>query len=109
MQTVTDIQEMMESLINNQKGYRISVDGTIIEQPFDGETYDIKKIKNECNFDYIELVRLPNDIIMIADKEGLLRSKPYNQIASVLYQEAYKNRSLGIVGDVIICHTSRVD
>jgi hypothetical protein len=39
----------------------------------------------------------------------LLRSKPYNHIASVLYQEAYKNRSLGIVGDVIICHTSRVD
>ena len=41
MQTVTDIQEMMESLISNKKGYRISVDGTIIEQPFDGETYDI--------------------------------------------------------------------
>ena len=109
MQTVTDIQEMMESLISNKKGYRISVDGTIIEQPFDGESYDIQKIKNECNFDYIELVRLPKDIIMIADEEGLLRSKPYNHIASVLYQEAYKNRSLGIVGDVIICHTSRVN
>jgi hypothetical protein len=109
MQTVTDITEMMEQLISNKKGYRISVDGSIIEQPFDGESYDIKKIKNECNFDYIELVPLPNDIIMIADEEGLLRSKPYNMIASVLYQEAYKNRSLGIVGDVIICHTSRVD
>ena len=68
MQTVTDIQEMMESLISNKKGYRISVDGTIIEQPFVGESYDIQKIKNECNFDYIELVRLPNDIIMIADE-----------------------------------------
>jgi len=108
MQTVTDIQEMMESLISNKKGYRISVDGTIIEQPFDGETYDIKKIKNECNFDYIELVRLPNDIIMIVDEEGLLRSKPYNFVASLIYQAAYNDKSLGIVGDAILCHTSRV-
>ena len=109
MQTKTDIIGMLNMVVSNEKGFRLSVDGDISEYKFDGETYDIQKIKDLCNFDYIELVYLPNDIIMIADEEGLLRSKPYNQIASVLYQEAYKNRSLGIVGDVIICHTSRVD
>ena len=109
MQTKTDIIGMLNMVVSNEKGYRLSADGSIKEYKFDGETYDIQKIKDLCNFDYIELVRLPGDIILIADEEGLLRSKEYNLLASIIYQEAYNNRNLGIVGDVVICHTSRVN
>jgi hypothetical protein len=45
---------------------------------------------------------------MIVDEEGLLKSKPYNFVASIIYQGAYDDRSLGIVGDAILCHTSRI-
>ena len=108
MKTKTDIIGMLNNVVSNEKGYRLGADGIISEYKFDGESYDIQKIKDLCNFDYIELVPLPNDIIMIVDEEGLLRSKPYNFVASIIYQGAYNDRSLGIVGDAILCHTSRV-
>ena len=109
MQTKTDIIGMLNMVVNNEKGYRLSTDGSITEYKFDGESYDIQKIKDLCNFDYIELVYLPNDIIMIVDEEGLLKSKPYNFVASIIYQAAYDDKSLGLVGDAILCHTSRVN
>jgi hypothetical protein len=109
MHTKIDLIEVLSNCKDNKAGYTITQNGEVIERPFDGEYYDIKKIKNDCNFDYIELVRLPGDIILITDEEGLLRSKEYNLLASIIYQEAYNNRNLGIVGDVVICHTSRVN
>jgi len=109
MQTKTDIIGMLNMVVSNEKGYRLSTDGSITEYKFDGESYDIQKIKDLCDFDYIELVYLPNDIIMIVDEEGLLKSKPYNFVASIIYQAAYDDKSLGIVGDAILCHTSRVN
>jgi hypothetical protein len=109
MKTKTDIIGMLNMVVSNEKGYRLSTDGSITEYKFDGESYDIQKIKDLCNFDYIELVYLPNDIIMIVDEEGLLKSKPYNFVASIIYQAAYDDKSLGIVGDAILCHTSRVN
>ena len=109
MKTKTDIIGMLNMVVSNEKGYRLSTAGSITEYKFDGESYDIQKIKDLCNFDYIELVYLPNDIIMIVDEEGLLKSKPYNFVASIIYQAAYDDKSLGIVGDAILCHTSRVN
>ena len=109
METKTDIIAMLNMVVSNEKGYILRADGSIKEYKFDGKTYDIQKIKELCNFDYIELVYLPNDIIMIVDEEGLLKSKPYNFVASVIYQGAYDDRNLGIVGDAILCHTSRVN
>ena len=109
METKTDIIAMLNMVVSNEKGYILRADGSIKEYKFDGKTYDIQKIKELCNFDYIELVYLPNDIIMIVDEEGLLKSKPYNFVASIIYQAAYDDKSLGIVGDAILCHTSRVN
>ena len=109
MQTKTDIIGMLNLAVSNQKGYMLSADGSMKEYKFDGKTYDIQKIKDLCNFDYIEIVYLPNDLIMIVDEEGLLKSKPYNFVASVIYQAAYDDKSLGIVGDAILCHSSRVN
>ena len=109
MHTKIDLIEVLSNCKDNKAGYTITQNGEVIERPFDGEYYDIKKIKNDCNFDYIEIVYLPNDIIMIVDEEGLLKSKPYNFVASIIYQAAYDDKSLGIVGDAILCHTSRVN
>ena len=109
METKTDIIAMLNMVVSNEKGYILRADGSIKEYKFDGKTYDIQKIKDLCNCDYIELVYLPNDIIMIVDEEGLLKSKPYNFVASIIYQAAYDDKSLGIVGDAILCHTSRVN
>ena len=109
METKTDIIAMLNMVVSNEKGYILRADGSIKEYKFDGKTYDIQKIKDLCNFKYIQLVYLPNDIIMIVDEEGLLKSKPYNFVASIIYQAAYDDKSLGIVGDAILCHTSRVN
>ena len=104
---------VMTDQVKANKGFIIKTNGDVV--PFNPTvddngtmTYDIKTLKSACNFDYIEIVPLPNDIIMIVDEEGLLRSKPYNFVASLIYQAAYNDKSLGIVGDAILCHTSRV-
>ena len=46
MQTKTDIIGMLNMVVSNEKGYRLSTDGSIKEYKFDGETYDIQKIKD---------------------------------------------------------------
>ena len=109
MQTKTDIIGMLNMVVSNEKGFRLSVDGDISEYKFDGETYDIQKIKDLCNFDYIEIVPLNDGIILVCDEEGLLKGEPkVNTIATKLYQSAYGTDQVGIVGDCVICNTKAV-
>ena len=110
MQTQIDLIEVLDQVVENHKGFNITVDGEITERPFDdGEFYNIANIKKEFGWDYFEIVRLPLDIIIIADEEGLLKnSAKINEIASRIYQSAIKHDQVGIVGNCVICHTSRV-
>ena len=110
MQTKIDLIEILDQVAENHKGYNITVDGEITERPFDdGEFYNIQSIKKDMGWDYFEIVRLPLDIIIIADEEGLLKNTAtVNSIATRIYQEAYKSNQVGIVGNCVICHTSRV-
>jgi hypothetical protein len=109
MQTI-DLLEILDQVVENQKGFNITVDGEITERPFDdGEFYNISNIKKDFGWDYFEIVHLPLDIIIIADEEGLLKNNPIiNEIASRIYQSAVKDYQVGIVGNCVICHTSRV-
>ena len=110
MQTQIDLIDVLDQVAENHKGFNITVDGEITERPFDdGEFYNIANIKKEFGWDYFEIVRLPLDIIIIADEEGLLKnSAKINEIASRIYQSAVKHYQVGIVGNCVICHTSRV-
>ena len=110
MQTTINLIDVLEQVAENRKGFNITVDGEITERPFDdGEFYNIANIKKEYGWDMFEIVSLPLDIIIIADEEGLCKDNiKINEIASRIYQSAIKHYQVGIVGDVVICHTSRV-
>lgn len=105
---------VMFDQVKSNKGFIIKVNGDVV--PFnptvehDGVmTYDLKAVKSACNFDYVELVRLQDDVILLCDEEGLLKGEPkVNQIATKLYQSAYGTDQVGIVGDCVICHNKAV-
>ena len=72
--------------------------------------YDLKAVKSACNFDYVEIVRLQDDMILLCDEEGLCKANPVvNLLATKLYQSAYKTNQVGIIGDCVICHTKAVN
>jgi len=110
MQTTIDLTKILDQVVDNLKGFNITVDGEITERSFDdGDFYNISNIKKQFGWDYFEIVRLPLDIIIIADEEGLLKNNAtVNEIATRIYQGAYKTNQVGIVGNCVICHTSRV-
>ena len=105
---------VMTDQVKANKGFIIKTNGDVV--PFnptvdDNGTmvYDLKVVKSACNFDYVELVRLNDDMILLCDEEGLLKGEPkVNTIATKLYQSAYGTNQVGIVGDCVICNTIAV-
>ena len=105
---------VMTDQVKANKGFIIKTNGDVV--PFnptvdDNGTmvYDLKAVKSACNFDYVELVRLNDDMILLCDEEGLLKGEPkVNTIATKLYQSAYGTDQVGIVGDCVICNTKAV-
>ena len=105
---------VMTDQVKANKGFIIKTNGDVV--PFnptvdDNGTmvYDLKAVKSACNFDYVELVRLNDDMILLCDEEGLLKGEPkVNTIATKLYQSAYGTDQVGIVGDCVICNTIAV-
>ena len=106
---------VMTDQVKANKGFIIKTNGDVV--PFnptvdDNGTmvYDLKAVKSACNFDYVELVRLNDDMILLCDEEGLLKGEPkVNTIATKLYQSAYGTNQVGIVGDCVICNTKAVN
>jgi len=49
---------------------------------------------------YIEIVNIVNGKLIICDEEGLIKGKPINEKASLLYAPCSLS---GIVGDVVVC------
>ena len=106
---------VMTDQVKANKGFIIKTNGDVV--PFnptvdDNGTmvYDLKAVKSACNFDYVELVRLNDGIILLCDEEGLLKGEPkVNTIATKLYQSAYGTDQVGIVGDCVICNTKAVN
>lgn len=106
---------VMTDQVKANKGFIIKTNGDVV--PFnptvdDNGTmvYDLKAVKSACNFDYVELVRLNDDMILLCDEEGLLKGEPkVNTIATKLYQSAYGTDQVGIVGDCVICNTKAVN
>lgn len=105
---------VMTDQVKANKGFIIKTNGDVV--PFnptvdDNGTmvYDLKAVKSACNFDYVELVRLNDGMILLCDEEGLLKGEPkVNTIATKLYQSAYGTDQVGIVGDCVICNTKAV-
>ena len=105
---------VMTDQVKANKGFIIKTNGDVV--PFnptvdDNGTmvYDLKAVKSACNFDYVEIVRLNDGIILLCDEEGLLKGEPkVNTIATKLYQSAYGTDQVGIVGDCVICNTKAV-
>jgi hypothetical protein len=106
---------VMFSQIQSGKGFIIRTNGDVV--PFnptveheDYKVYEMKSVREACNFDYFEIARLNDDMILICDEEALCKNSPViNTIATKLYQNAYNNDSIGIFGDCVICHTRAVN
>ena len=106
---------VMTEQVKSNKGFIIKTNGDV--KPFnptvedDGTmVYDLKAVKSACNFDYVEIVRLQDDMILLCDEEGLCKANPVvNLLATKLYQSAYKTNQVGIIGDCVICHTKAVN
>ena len=120
---LVNIERILEEVRNNIRGYYISTSGDVKEREFDKEIdgekfFDINKIKEEANYDYFEIAYTGDDsIIFICDEEGALKTKfdndvevgNYNIIASAIYQKLWNNDNVHLYGDVVICHTTRVN
>ena len=106
---------VMFEQVQSGKGFLIKTNGDVV--PFNptvddngSMVYDLKAVKSACNFDYVEIVRLQDDMILLCDEEGLCKANPVvNIIATKLYQNAYKTNEVGIIGDCVICHTKAVN
>jgi hypothetical protein len=106
---------VMTEQVKSNKGFIIKTNGDVV--PFnptvedDGTmVYDLKAVRSACNFDYVEIVRLQDDMILLCDEEGLCKANPVvNTIATKLFQNAIGSERVGIIGDCVICHTKAVN
>jgi hypothetical protein len=65
--------------------------------------FDISEVKQTLGIDYFELVYCKNDLILVCDEEALLYGDPIlNLTASMIAQRS-------IYGNVMVCHTDRIN
>ena len=105
---------VMVDQVKSGKGFIIKTNGDVA--PFNptvedngNMVYDLNAVRSACNFDYVEITRLRDDIILLCDEEGLCKANPVvNIIATKLFQNAIGSERVGIIGDCVICHTKAV-
>lgn len=68
--------------------------------PVNGTNFQLEELK-EIVGGWIEIVRCPDDWIMVVNEEGQLLNLPYNPIASLIAGQP-------IVGDVLWCPSNQV-
>lgn len=84
-----------------KKGILIKANGEMEWRvPKDRRSFTLEELQGFVG-GYIELVRLPGELDLYCNEEGLLRSLPFNPIASVLCSEGL-GVPMNIVGDVIM-------
>jgi|APGre2960657404_1045060.scaffolds.fasta_scaffold46357_3 hypothetical protein len=106
---------VMVDQVKSGKGFIIKTNGDVA--PFNptvedngNMVYDLNAVRSACNFDYVEIARLRDDIILLCDEEGLCKANPVvNIIATKLFQNAIGSERVGIIGDCVICHTKAVN
>lgn len=77
--------------------YFIPVSGDAREfAPENGKCFNLQELYKKIDCNLIEVVYLPNGLIMIVDEEGRLNQKPINRLATTLVGGI-------IVGDVVVC------
>lgn len=69
-------------------------------RPDNGTDFSLKELQGYVG-GYIEIVRLPNNYILVVDEEGELKQKKLNKKASELAGQP-------IVGDVVLCKSKMV-
>jgi hypothetical protein len=70
--------------------------------PANGSDFTLQELYNAIGCEMIEIVYLPNDIILIVDEEGMLKPNPViNRLASHFAHQR-------IVGNAILCPKAMV-
>lgn len=69
-------------------------------EPQNGYNFSLEELQNIVG-GYIEIVRLPNDQIMVVNEEGHLLGLDFNHRATIISHQL-------IIGDVLVCHSNQV-
>lgn len=80
---------------------------TIDVEPKNGKDFKLRELQAIVD-GYIEIVRLPNDKIMVVNEEGKLRGLEPNVEATRIYYNVFGYTDI-IVGDVLICDANQVE
>ena len=80
----------------------IQADGVVKDiKPANGKTYSLKELQ-EFVGGYIELVSLPDNLIMLVNEEGYNENLPPNNSVRLLFNKQ-------IVGNAVVCHRNFLD
>jgi hypothetical protein len=105
---------VMFQQVQSGKGFLIKTNGDVIpfyptEEHEGSKVYDMDSVRKACDFENFELAYLNDNMMFICDEEGLYRKGNFvNLIATKIYQNAYNDDGVGIVGDCIICRQDAV-
>ena len=75
--------------------------GMTLVEPANGRDFSLTELQKFVG-GYIDLVRLPDDRLMVVNDEGLLLDLPMNHTATRITSGGY------IAGDVLVCKASEV-
>lgn len=102
------IQTLSDIASNAPLGLCLMTDGSEVkltpEKRIESKDFfDIDEVKKTLDIDYFELVYCKNDLILVCDEEALLFADPIlNLTASMIAQRS-------IYGNVMVCHTDRIN
>ena len=86
----------------------IKTNGERVEtSPKNGKDFKLEELQEIVN-GWIEIVWLPNDMVLIVNEDGKPLDLPINQEATKIYQDAFGFNDV-IVGDALLCNTNQVE
>ena len=81
--------------------------GEILSRKPAGDTYTLDELQTIVG-GYIEIIRLPANLLMVLNEEGKLKGLPLNERATALTRGILADDDL-IVGDVLVCEAKLID
>jgi len=97
---------VMNEQINSGKSFVINTNSDVYE--YKGE-FTLDSLYKALDCEFIEVVNLKDNLILICDEEALFRTYPVvNTIATSMYRDAYGTNEVGIIGKCIICQSSKL-
>ena len=76
-------------------------------QPKSGTDFQLEELQAIVG-GLIELIYLPDNVVMVINEEGKLENLPFNEKATAIYQQSIFGVEDCIVGDALVCKDEEV-